>query len=120
MARDHRNLQAFKLADELALTVYQHTIGFPTEERYGLCSQIRRAAVSVPTNIVEGCARETDADYRRFLVMAFGSLREVGYLIDLSCRLGYINDTVAAQLHEQYDHAARVLSNLIKHMKTDK
>ncbi len=77
--RDHTKLRAFELADEVALLVYQITAKFPREEQYGLTSQIRRAAVSVPSNIVEGCARESQADYLKFLNIAFGSLRELHY-----------------------------------------
>lgn len=72
--RDHTKLRAFEIADELATLIYQITAKFPREELYGLTSQMRRAAVSVPSNIVEGCARDTQADYQRFLTMAFGHL----------------------------------------------
>ena len=82
--RDHRKLKAFKLADQLVIAVYKHTVRFPREELFGLVSQIRRAAVSVTANVVEGCARRTQADYTHFLNIAFGSLRELGYLLDLS------------------------------------
>ncbi|MCH9007730.1 four helix bundle protein, partial [candidate division KSB1 bacterium] len=66
---------AFELADELALIIYQATKAFPIEEMYGLTSQMRRAAVSVPSNILEGCAREIQVEYLRFFEIAFGSLR---------------------------------------------
>jgi four helix bundle protein len=68
--RDHTKLRAFELADEVALLVYRLTTSFPREELYGLTSQMRRAAVSIPSNIVEGCARESQADYLRFINIA--------------------------------------------------
>jgi four helix bundle protein len=89
--RDHKKLRAFYLADEVALLIYQVTMKFPREEIYGLTSQMRRAAVSVASNIVEGCTRKSQADYRRFLGIAFGSLREVHYQFSLSKRLGYFD-----------------------------
>jgi four helix bundle protein len=61
--RDHTKLRAFELADEVAVLVYRVTAEFPREELYGLTSQMRRAAVSVPSNIVEGCARDSQTDY---------------------------------------------------------
>ena len=83
-------MKAFELADRLGLEVYKTAHAFPTEEMFGLRSQIRRSAVSAPSNIVEGCGRSTDADDLRFLDVAFGSLRELGYQPDLSMRLGFI------------------------------
>lgn len=88
--RDHTKLQAFELADEVAIIIYQVTRDFPKEELYGLTSQMRRAAVSVPSNIVEGCARESQNEYLRFLEIAFGSLRELHYQFSLAKRLGYL------------------------------
>jgi four helix bundle protein len=90
--RDFTKLRAFELADELVVLIYRLTRGFPKEEIYGLTSQIRRAAVSVPSNIVEGCARSSRIEYHRFLELAFGSLRELSYQFDLSLRLGYLNN----------------------------
>ncbi|PIX25843.1 MAG: four helix bundle protein, partial [Deltaproteobacteria bacterium CG_4_8_14_3_um_filter_43_13] len=88
--RDHTKLRAFELADEVAMLVYRVTAGFPKGELFGLTAQIRRAAVSVPSNIVEGCARDSEADYLRFLNIAFGSLRELHYQLNLSKRLGFL------------------------------
>ena len=112
--RDHRKLKAFEMADALVVDVYKATQSFPAEERYGLVSQVRRAAVSVPTNIVEGCARESQRDYLRFLSIALGSLREVGYLLDLSRRLGFLPEEQGRQLDGQYNEAARTLAGLVK------
>ena len=74
----------------MALLVYRETGSFPREELFGLTSQIRRAAVSVASNIAEGCGRSTDVDFLRFLDMANGSLRELQYQISLAQRLGYL------------------------------
>ncbi len=90
--RDHKKLRAFEMADEIAVVVYRVTSGFPKEELFGLTSQMRRAAVSVPSNIVEGCARDSQADYVRFLNIAFGSLRELHYQLNLSQRLGFMSN----------------------------
>jgi four helix bundle protein len=83
--RDHTKLRAFEVADGLVLNVYKVTKGFPREEQFGLTSQLRRAGVSIASNIVEGCARNSEADYIHFLDMAYGSAREVEYQIGLRC-----------------------------------
>jgi four helix bundle protein len=92
MARNHERLEAFQIADHLVLTVYRATSYFPREERFGLSSQIRRAAVSTATNIVEGCARRTRRDYLHFLNVAHASAAETRYLISLSHRLGFLTE----------------------------
>jgi four helix bundle protein len=112
--RDHHKLRAFHLADQLALAVYRSTRNFPREELFGLTSQLRRAAVSVPSNIVEGCGRNSEADYVRFLDIAYGSAREVQYQLSLSYRLGFLTDAKYAELDELSKETTKVLNGLIR------
>ncbi len=112
--RDHTKLRAFHLADEMALIIYKATKNFPREEIYGLKSQMRRAAVSVPSNIVEGCTRKNQADYRRFLEIAFGSLKEVHYQFDLSKRLGYLRGQDSSYYELKIIETEKVLSALLR------
>lgn len=114
MSTDHRKLSAFKLADEFATRVYAATRDFPVEERYGLRSQIRRAAVSAPTNTVEGCARDSERDKARFFEIAFASAREAIYLIDLAGRLELLDEHVARELAARGDRVAATLAALRK------
>ena len=115
--RDHTKLRAFKLADEVVLLIYRVTADFPKEERYGLTSQMRRAAVSVPSNIVEGCARDSQADYLRFLYVAFGSLRELHYQLGLSKRLGFLKEKDSPKVEKKIVDAEKVLNGLIGALK---
>jgi len=115
--RDHRRLRAFELADQLALTVYQETRTFPREELFGLTSQIRRAAISVPSNIVEGCARNSEADYLHFLDTAYGSARELEYQLSLATRLGLLDAT--GNLRPLCEETGKVLHGLIRSMRPE-
>ncbi len=117
--RDHTKLRAFELADDVVLLIYKITKTFPTDERYGLTSQMRRAAVSVPSNIVEGCARGSQAEYVRFLEIAFASLRELHYQFDLSRRLGYLNEN-SINCSTKIIETEKVLGALLRSMRTNK
>jgi four helix bundle protein len=115
--RDHTKLRAFELADEVAMLVYQITAEFPKEELFGLTSQIRRAAVSVASNIVEGCARDSEADYLRFLNIAFGSLRELHYQLNLSKRLGFLPNEDSSLIEPKVVETEKVLNGLIRALR---
>jgi four helix bundle protein len=115
--RDHTKLRAFELADQLALDIYRATKSFPKEEQFGLTSQVRRAAVSVASNIVEGCARQSEVDYIRFLDIAYGSAREVEYQISLAIRLGYLDEQEGCALTSQCSETCKVLNGLIRSLR---
>lgn len=113
MSRDHSKLKVFAMADELVPAVYRATATFPQEERYGLVSQLRRAAISVAANIVEGCARRTTRDYVHFLETALGSASELRYLLDVSSRLGFLSKGDRDVLDQNFAALLRSLQRLI-------
>ena len=115
--RDHTKLRAYELADTLTIAVYKATQSFPREETFGLASQLRRAAVSISSNIVEGCARHSEAEYLHFLDIAYGSAREVEYQIGLSCRLGFLDAPLNEQLQQRTTETAKVLNGLIRSLR---
>jgi four helix bundle protein len=115
--RDHTKLRAFELADALAIAVYRATQAFPRNEIFGLTSQLRRAAVSIPSNIVEGCARHSEAEYLHFLDMAYGSAREVEYQIGLSHRLGFLDAPLHEQFQQRATETAKVLNGLLRSLR---
>jgi four helix bundle protein len=102
-------LQVWQRSHQLVLGIYRATFPFPAEERFGLVSQLRRAAASVPTNIAEGSKRQGSHDYARFLNIAEGSLAETEYLLVLSRDLGYLADTKAKPFLSEIAEIARVL-----------
>lgn len=90
--RDHRRLVAFVKARKLVLDVYKATSQFPREEQFGLVPQIRRSAISIPSNLVEGCARQSEKDFLRFVDIALGSARELEFQLDLAQQLGFLGE----------------------------
>jgi four helix bundle protein len=117
--RDYTKIEAWQLADDLTVAIYERTRSFPREELYGLTSQLRRAASSVPANIVEGSARESKREYLHFLYIARGSLAETQYFIHLSQRLGYLNAADAEGLTAQGRRTFGCLHGLIQAMEKD-
>ena len=114
---DHTKLRAFELADEAAILVYRVAAGLPKEELFGLTSQLRRAGVSVPSNIVEGCARDSEAEYLGFLNIAFGSLRGLHDQLNLSKRLGFLPNEDSSLVEPTVVETEKVLNGLIRALR---
>jgi four helix bundle protein len=107
-----RNLKIWQRSHQLVLDLYKLTTGFPKDERFGLTSQLRRSAASVPTNIAEGAKRSGQQDFARFLNIAEGSLSETEYLVVLSSDLGYLPAARSSDLLEEIAEVARMLNSL--------
>ena len=99
--------------------MYRATSRFPKDELFGLTSQLRRATASIPTNIVEGCGRGSDADFRRFLQIAFGSANEVEYLTFLCYELNYLQETQFIELNNKIVEVKKMLAGMIKKISID-
>jgi four helix bundle protein len=111
--RNYAKIEAWQLADDLTVDIYEKTRSFPREELYGLTSQLRRASYSVPANIVEGSSRESKRDYLHFLHIARGSLSESQYFIHLACRLGYLTEADKSKLQARSRQTFACLQGLI-------
>ncbi len=120
MSRDHRKLRVFGLADEAVLETYRSSARFPVSERFGLQAQIRRAAVSVVANIVEGSARRSTAEYCSFLNIASGSATEAGYLLDLACRLEFLAPDATQSVVEKYRRVTAGLQAIIRALSQER
>ena len=117
MLKHYRELKVWQRSYKLRLEIYKITKRFPNEQRYGLTSQIRRAAVSVPSNIAEGYGRKTTPEYIRFLYIAYGSNCEMETQILLSGDLGYIETGKLEILQEGIGEVERMLKGLIKSLE---
>ncbi len=114
---DYRNLKVWERAHRLALEVYGATRTFPKHEMFGLTSQMRRAAASVPANIAEGCGRNGDAELARFLTIARGSASELDYLLLLAQDLGYLKPPHYEYLAAEVHGISRMLTNFVDRLR---
>ncbi|WP_027459943.1 four helix bundle protein [Deinococcus murrayi] len=116
--RDYRQFVVWQKAHALALRVYVLTHSFPADERFGLTAQLRRAAVSIPSNIAEGAGRSSDTDFARFLDMAGGSANEVEYQMLLARDLGSIPELEYQTVTHQLSEVRRVLTSFRRRLKS--
>ena len=115
----YKELKVYKRSYKAAKAIYERTVGFPNEERYGITNQLRRAALSIPLNIAEGYAkRESQEEFKRFLMMALGSSNEVLVLIDFSKDVGYISGEKHSKAFAEYEEIASMLNSFIQSVKT--
>ena len=111
---NHKDLDVWKKSVDLVLKIYNITKQFPKEEMFGLVNQMRRAAVSIPSNIAEGCARFSDKDTLRFIDIAFGSVAELETQLIIAEQLGYCK---SCEIMSDIDKVEKLLSGLRRHLK---
>ena len=117
MLKNYKELKVWEKSYQLCLEVYRITKGFPKMEIYGLISQMRRAALSIPSNIAEGYGRKSLSEYLRFLYIAYGSVCELETQIMLSGDLGYLNGNQLSKLQKEIGKVERMLQALIKSLE---
>lgn len=115
--RDFHQLKVWEKAHNLALTTHQLTSSFPKQELFGLTSQLRRASLSIPTNIAEGCGRHTDANFARFLQIGMGSACETEHLLLFAYELGYIQVDEYLRVQQSTEEVKRMLTSLLKKVR---
>jgi four helix bundle protein len=115
--RNHRDLDVWKNAMELSTRVYEMTRAFPREEVFGLSSQMRRAAVSIVSNIAEGAARQTKKEFVQFLYVAAGSASELDTQVEITRRLGFSAPATIDSVHLQLEGIKRMIHGLIRSVK---
>lgn len=113
-AKSFRELEIWKKDVELVKEIYTTTENFPSKETYGLVSQMRRAAVSIPSNIAEGFRRQHSKEFKQFLSITLGSLAELETQISIAKELGYLQPDNEGMLLEAIDHISRMTTNLAK------
>ncbi|MBK9155750.1 MAG: four helix bundle protein [Chloracidobacterium sp.] len=118
--KDFRKLTVWEKSHQLTLELYSATRTFPKEELFGLTSQIRRAAASIPANIAEGCGKGSDADFSRFLQISFGSACELEYHLILSKDLELLSDPVYIEINNELVSIKKMLASLISKIKANR
>ena len=116
--KTHKDLDVWKDGISFVTKVYKMTSSFPKEELYGITSQIRRAAISIPSNIAEGAARKTANEFRQFLHIALSSAAELNTQLIISNNLGFLNKDQMDTLNSELDSLSRRIQGLIKSLKT--
>lgn len=117
--RDFRKLSVWAKSHSLALLIYRFTASYPNEELYGLTSQMRRSASSIPSNVAEGCGRNTQPQFAQFLNIAFGSASELEYQIILSKDLGFIDGNSFKELSQKTTEVKKMLFSLLEKVQAD-
>jgi len=117
--QDYRKLKVWEKAHQLTLSVYECTLRFPREELYGLTAQMRRSAYSIPTNIAEGAGRAGNADFARFLQMAFGSACELEYQLLLARDLKYLGRETYEELSGRATEIKKMLGALLDKVRKE-
>lgn len=112
--KDFRKLKVWEKAHGLAVELYRMTLQFPSDERFGLTNQLRRAVVSIPSNIAEGCGRRGDRELANFLNIAAGSASEVEYQLLLARDLGYLNSEQHLRFDAQINELKRMLNSFMQ------
>ncbi len=112
--RDFKELKVWQKAHRLVIEVYRHSRNFPQDERFGLTAHLRKSATSMPSNIAEGCGRESERELARFLSIAAGSASESEYQLLLARDLGYLQPDVHRQLDDQVNEVKRMLNSFIR------
>jgi len=120
VSKPHKNLEAWKKAIALTTKIYKLTGKLPETEKFGLISQMRRAAVSVASNIAEGAARNTKKEFIQFLFNAQGSLSEVDTQIIICKELGYVSDNSCDSINQEMEEESKLIAGLIKYLRKEK
>jgi four helix bundle protein len=117
--KDFRNFTVWQKSHQLTLDVYKIVHNYTKEEQFGLISQMKRSSSSIPTNIAEGCGRNSDKDFARFLIIAFGSANELEYQIILSKDLNFLNEETSEKLFSQIEEIKKMLNALISKLNNN-